>query len=111
MSNADQIPPPLLGKPAAQPLIGKTVMLTRAPAQSAEMAGRLEQLGAAVIYCPTIQMIEPTSWEDLDAAINRLNSYNWLIFTSANGVEFFFRRLAEKHSDGLSVLSSLRICV
>ena len=110
MSEADQYSHQFPGKPGARPLIGKTVMLTRAPAQSVEMAGRLEKLGASVIYCPTIQIVEPTSWEALDAAINRLNHYDWLIFTSANGAEFFFRRLAEKRSDGLSALSSLRIC-
>src|ERR1051325_2639616 len=77
-------------------LPGKTVMLTRPPAQSAEMTARLTELGAKVIHCPTIEIIEPTTWEPLDAAIADLESYDWLIFTSANGVEFFFRRLAEE---------------
>jgi uroporphyrinogen III methyltransferase / synthase len=110
MSEADQFSHQFPDKPDARPLIGKTVMLTRAPAQSVEMARRLEQLGASVIYCPTIQIVEPASWEALDAAINRLNNYDWLIFTSTNGAEFFFRRLAEKRSDGFTALSSLQIC-
>ena len=93
-----------------QPLAGKTVMLTRPPAQSAEMTARLERLGATVIHCPTIEIVEPTSWEPLDAAIAGLESYDWLIFTSANGVEFFFRRLAERRPDGLSAVSRLQTC-
>ncbi|MFL6276272.1 MAG: uroporphyrinogen-III synthase, partial [Blastocatellia bacterium] len=86
-------------------------MLTRPPAQSTEMAADLERLGATVIHFPTIEITEPSSWQGLDDAIARLESYDWLIFTSANGVEFFFRRLAERRQDGLSVLSGLRTCV
>jgi len=99
-----------LDEPGQLPLARKIVMLTRPPAQSTEMAAQLESLGATVIHYPTIQIAEPTSWEPLDAAIARLESYDWLIFTSANGVEFFFRRLAQKRGDGLSIVSGLRIC-
>src|SRR5438105_1848119 len=97
-------------EPGRRPLAGKTVMLTRPPAQSVEMAARLEGLGATVIHCPTIQIVEPSSWEALDEAIGRLESYDWLIFTSANGVEFFFRRLGERRSDGLRAVSGLQTC-
>jgi len=97
-------------EPGRLPLAGKIVMLTRPPAQSAEMAARLEILGATVIHCPTIQIAEPSSWEALDAAIDRIEKYDWLIFTSTNGVEFFFRRLAEKRDDGLNAVSHLRTC-
>src|SRR5919202_1087127 len=96
--------------PGARPLAGKTVMLTRPPAQSADMAAMLERLGARVIHCPTIAVAEPSSWQPLDAAIAGLESYDWLIFTSANGVEFFFRRLGERRGDGLSVASRLQTC-
>jgi len=94
-----------------RPLAGKKVMLTRPPAQSNEMAADLERLGATVVHFPTIEIAEPSSWQGLDAAIARLDAYDWLLFTSANGVEFFFRRLAERRHDGLSVLSGLRTCV
>jgi uroporphyrinogen III methyltransferase / synthase len=97
-------------QPDERVLAGKTVMLTRPPAQSAEMTTRLERLGATVIHCPTIEIVEPTSWERLDATIAGLESYDWLIFTSANGVEFFFHRLAEKRPDGLSAVSRLQTC-
>jgi uroporphyrinogen III methyltransferase/synthase len=91
-------------------LAGRTVMLTRPPAQSTEMTARLTELGARVIHCPTIEITEPTTWEPLDAAIAALESYDWLIFTSANGVEFFFRRLTEKRGDAAGLPSHVRTC-
>jgi uroporphyrinogen III methyltransferase/synthase len=87
------------GGPITQPLKGKTVLITRPRAQSGEMTRYIEQLGATVIHCPTIEIAEPVSWAALDAAIEELATYDWLVFTSANGAEFFFRRLAEKRRD------------
>lgn len=81
------------------PLLGKTVVVTRARAQSAEITNRLEAYGATVIHCATIELAPPSSWAALDSAIENLADYDWLVFTSANGVEFFFRRLREKRSD------------
>ncbi|HXU38337.1 MAG TPA: uroporphyrinogen-III synthase [Blastocatellia bacterium] len=80
------------------PLLGKTVVVTRARAQSAEITHRLEAYGATVIHCATIEAAPPSSWVALDEAIQRLANYDWLVFTSANGVEFFFRRLREKRT-------------
>jgi uroporphyrinogen III methyltransferase/synthase len=80
---------------SAQPLKGRTVVITRAQGQSDELASALEKLGAAVIRFPTIQIVEPSSWAPLDAAIEKLDSYDWVVFTSANGVRYFFRRLSE----------------
>lgn len=110
MDNADSFLTRPPDPSAARPLVGKTIMLTRPPAQSAEMTAHLEGRGATVIHCPTIEIIAPASWAGLDEAISRLESYDWLIFTSANGVEFFFRRLVETRGDGLSRLSRLRTC-
>lgn len=81
------------------PLAGKTVMITRARAQSAEITARLEASGATVIHCATIEIVPPSSWTALDEALHKLADYDWLVFTSANGVEFFFRRLREKRTD------------
>ncbi|MFL6215114.1 MAG: uroporphyrinogen-III synthase [Blastocatellia bacterium] len=89
---------------------GKTVMLTRPPAQSGEMAARLIESGARVIHCPTIEIAEPATWGPLDAALTNLEGYDWLIFTSVNGVEHFFRRFAEKQGDAMSLLSHVRTC-
>ncbi len=75
-------------------LIGKTVLITRAASQSAELRSRLQDLGARVIECPTIQIVPPKTWKPVDDAIRRLQTYHWLLFTSANAVEQFMDRMA-----------------
>ena len=80
-------------------LFGKTVVITRARAQASELVRRLTDLGAACLECPTIKVVPPEDWSPLDAAIDNLGSYDWLVFTSANGVSFFFERLYEKDKD------------
>src|SRR5437762_2996062 len=77
-------------------LIGKTVLITRAASQSAELRSRLQDLGARVIECPTIHIVPPKTWKPVDDAIRRLNSYQWLLFTSANAVEQFMDRMGER---------------
>ena len=78
------------------PLSGKTVLITRAASQSAELRSRLEDLHARVIECPTIHIVPPTSWKPVDDAIRRLSTYNWLLFTSANAVEQFMDRMGDR---------------
>jgi len=78
------------------PLSGKTVLITRAASQSEELRSRLEDLHARVIECPTIHIVPPTSWKPVDDAIRRLSTYNWLLFTSANGVEQFMDRMGDR---------------
>ncbi len=92
-----------------KPLTGKTILITRAREQSADFAARLTALGAEVIEFPTIEIVPPTSWKGLDDAIARLDRYEWLIFTSANGVHFFWQRLIEK-GKALDLPPSLKIC-
>jgi uroporphyrinogen III methyltransferase / synthase len=77
-------------------LTGKTVLITRAAAQSAELRSRLEDLGARVIECPTIHIVPPKTWKPVDEAIRRLNTYQWLLFTSANAVEQFMDRMGDR---------------
>src|SRR3989442_2548 len=77
-------------------LTGKTILITRAASQSAELRSRLEDLGARVIECPTIHIVPPKSWKPVDDAIRRLNTYQWLLFTSANAVEQFMDRMGER---------------
>ena len=88
---------------------GKRILITRAREQSSEFATRLRDLGAEVIEFPTIEIVPPFSWEGLDQAIDQLKSYDWIIFTSANGVNFFFERLRERGKDGY-LPSSLKVC-
>jgi uroporphyrinogen III methyltransferase/synthase len=82
-----------------KPLFGKTVVVTRARAQASDLVDKLSNLGAECFECPTIKVVPPDDWSHLDAAINNLETYDWLIFTSVNGVSFFFERLYEKGLD------------
>src|SRR5215831_4718230 len=77
-------------------LTGKTILITRAASQAAELRSRLEDLGARVIECPTIQIVAPKTWKPVDDAIRRLNTYQWLLFTSANAVEQFMDRMGDR---------------
>src|ERR1700730_12438794 len=92
------------------PLSGKTVLVTRGRAQSSDITAQLEALGATVIHCSSIEIASPTSWDQLDASIGRLGEYDWIVFTSANGVEFFFRRRAEIRSDASGALAKHKTC-
>lgn len=83
-----------------KPLFGLRIAVTRTHAQAPALTRQLENLGASCIEVPTIR-IEPPSddYAALDTAIDRLTEYDWLIFTSTNGVDAFFRRLALKGLD------------
>jgi uroporphyrinogen III methyltransferase/synthase len=75
------------------PLYGKRVVVTRAKDQSEGLTARLREMGADVVELPTIAMEPAMDRAPLDAAIARLDEYDWLIFTSANGVKYFLERL------------------
>jgi uroporphyrinogen III methyltransferase/synthase len=76
-----------------KPLFGKRIVVTRAREQASGFLARLTGLGAACIEFPTIQVVPPRSWDALDRAMMRLERYQWLLFTSVNGVKYFFERL------------------
>ena len=92
-----------------KPLIGKRILITRARKQSGRFATRLRKLGAEVIEFPTIEIVPPLGWAELDRAIDQLKSYDWAIFTSVNGVNFFWKRLKEKGKDH-RLPASLKVC-
>lgn len=75
------------------PLFGKRIAITRARARASDMARRLALLGAEVFECPLIKIEPVENYSLLDAAIEQLGEYAWVIFTSANGVKYFFERL------------------
>jgi uroporphyrinogen III methyltransferase/synthase len=93
----------------ARPLEGRTVVVTRAASQAGEFVAELESYGAKVIICPTIEIAEPESYERLDEAIDHLYGYDWLIFTSANAIDFFLRRL---NTRGVKIedLDEIKVC-
>ncbi len=90
------------------PLFGKTVVVTRARGQAAPLSSRLRALGANVVEAPAIEIQPALDYDPLDQAIAHLGSYDWLIFTSANGVRFFMERLDRSAID-LRALRA-RIC-
>jgi len=94
---------------AKLPLAGRTVVITRAQAQADEFVVELERYGARVMVCHTIEVSALDSYALLDEAIEHLYGYDWLIFTSVNGVDYFFRRL---HVCGheTSELDDLKVC-
>lgn len=77
-------------------LRGKTIVITRAASQSADLRNRLEEKGARVIESPTIQIVPPTTWKPVDDVIRRMHTYQWLLFTSANAVEQFMDRMGDR---------------
>lgn len=83
----------------ALPLAGKRILITRAREQASSFAQVLEAAGAEVVEFPTITFAPPESWAPLDTAIELLREYQWVIFTSANGVRFFWERLQRAGRD------------
>jgi uroporphyrinogen III methyltransferase/synthase len=77
----------------ALPLFGKRILVTRSREQASELSEQLRELGAIPIEFPTIGILPPESWVDVDHCLNRVVLYDWIIFTSANGVRFFLKRL------------------
>jgi uroporphyrinogen III methyltransferase/synthase len=82
-----------------KPLMGRSIVVTRSREQASDLVKRLSDLGAECLECPTITVVPPDDLKPLDMAIENLSSYDWLMFTSVNGVNFFFNRLFEKNND------------
>ncbi len=74
------------------PLAGKRILITRTRHQASELALALEALGAEPILVPTIEITPPSSYASLDAALDQIDSFEWLLFTSANAVEALHTR-------------------
>jgi uroporphyrinogen III methyltransferase/synthase len=82
-----------------QPLLGKTIVVTRSREQASDLVFSLSGLGAECLECPTIEVVPTDDPKPLENAIDRLPNYDWLIFTSVNGVRFFFERLFAQNKD------------
>src|SRR4030095_1703151 len=74
-------------------LLGKTILITRAASQSQELRTGLEQAGARVIECPSLEIIPVEDWTTVDHAANTVNTYDLLIFTSVNAIDYFMERV------------------
>lgn len=76
-----------------KPLFGRRILITRPREQSRELIRALEDAGAETVEFPTIQTVPVNDYSLLDQAVKELSSYDWIIFTSANGVSYFMDRL------------------
>jgi uroporphyrinogen III methyltransferase/synthase len=76
-----------------RPLLGKRIIVTRARQQASELVGQLSDLGAECLEYPTIRIIAPKDPEPLQQAVKNLPTYDWIVFTSVNGVVHFFEHL------------------
>ncbi len=92
-----------------KPLFGKGIVVTRARAQASALSSLLSESGAFVYEFPTIETVPIRDYDKIDSAISRLNSYDWIIFTSVNGVKFFLKRMFQKGFD-IRDLKGLKVC-
>lgn len=90
-----------------RPLFGQTVLVTRPAHQARTLGHALEELGANVLIQPAITIGEPADWRPVDGVIARLHEFEWLVFSSVNGVDYFLDRLLSERD--LRSLSGLKI--
>jgi uroporphyrinogen III methyltransferase/synthase len=89
-----------------KPMFGYRVLVTREHSEGFEP---LEELGAELIEFQTIEIVPPKNFSELDSAIDKIKIYNWLIFTSRNGVKYFLKRFFERDRD-IRDLKGIKIC-
>jgi len=89
-----------------KPLFGQRILITREYTKDYEP---LEDLGAEIFEFPTIEIVPPESYKELDESIDKIETYNWIIFTSANGFKYFMQRLLYKERD-IRDLKGINIC-
>ena len=90
-----------------KPLFGKNIIVTRARKNSSKLSKKIIELGGNPIEIPTIE-IKPKSSKTLRTNLNKINSYEWLVFTSVNGVEIFFDEFLKINND-IRKLGNLKI--
>ena len=73
-------------------LRGRRILITRTRSQASSLAAGLEEFGAIPIIIPTIEIVPPSSFRELDAVVSSLEAFDWLLFTSANAVQAFLQR-------------------
>jgi uroporphyrinogen III methyltransferase / synthase len=85
-----------------KPLFGRRVLVTRARSQASELVDLIDDMGGEAVEFPVIRLQPPSRPEAiqaLDLALDKLHEFDWVLLTSVNGVEYFFRRLREKGID------------
>ena len=95
-----------------KPLFGKRVIVTRSRSQASRLTRHLEQLGAECEEIPVISIADPTDhFRSLDGCIEKIRTYDWVIFTSQNGVDCFFKRLYGKGLDARALGNAKIACI
>lgn len=94
----------------ARPLFGQRILVTRTRQQASQLSTGLEALGAEVLEAPTIRIVPPQDWDEVDKAIREVGGHDWLILTSGNAVEVLADRLAAlgldaRHLAGVRIAS------
>ncbi|MGD8344257.1 MAG: uroporphyrinogen-III C-methyltransferase [Desulfobacterales bacterium] len=90
-----------------RPLLGKRIVVTRARQQASDLVRLLTDLGAECLECPTIEIKPPKDLQPLKDAVANVSAYDWIVFTSVNGVGFFFEQLFAAGKD-VRVLGHLK---
>ncbi len=93
---------------SSRPLFGTRVLVTRPRDGAAVLSDRLAELGADVLLQPTIEISDPADWAPVDAALDRLDQYDWIVFSSVHGVHYFMGRLFAREID-VRRLGSVRL--
>jgi uroporphyrinogen III methyltransferase / synthase len=93
-----------------RPLTGRTILVTRSAGQAPDFCNHLEAQGATVLEMAALEMGPPSSWVALDEAIAQIQTFDWLILTSTNGVQYFLERLQHQGKDARA-LAGLKIAV
>lgn len=93
----------------SRPLFGKRIVVTRARAQASDFAAALEALGAEVLQFPTIRIVDPPDREPLRRAASEADRFDWIVFTSVNGVARFWSALREAGRD-TRALAGVSLC-
>ncbi|MFX0558956.1 uroporphyrinogen-III C-methyltransferase [Tepidibacillus infernus] len=82
-----------------KPLFGKRVLVTRARNQASELSALIEELGGETVEFPVIKIVPPKHTKEYQQAFQQLDQYDWIMFTSVNGVQSFFQTLKEQRID------------
>ncbi len=105
--NATESPDVAVG---SSPLVGRTLVVTRAASQADGLVSALEALGSSVIRSPAIRVEPPVDPAPLRRVVQSTSDYDWVVFTSANGVDFFTKAAEDLGVDARGALASARLC-
>jgi uroporphyrinogen III methyltransferase / synthase len=86
-----------------RPLSGKRIVVTRTRKQASELSNRLRALGAEIVELPTIRIEPPTDVREFAELVQDAHSYDWIVFTSPNGVEAFFEMFFKLYDDAREI--------